>query len=191
MRFPGTTRALLVCWRPSLGLRPCRFATSSAASDFESGVGGSGGPSNCATGIPAVSGVAGGTCAGYAKPSYQAGLFGNPSDGVRDTPDVSLFASNGWWGTYYVICWSDPSEGGGGFTCTGAPSAWAGFGGTSVSSPIMAGIQALMNRVDRVERWGNPNVTYYALANTEYGATGNPSLQLDDCGQDRQQLRLL
>jgi subtilase family serine protease len=144
-------------------------------SGFEAGVGGSGGPSGCATGTPSTTGVVSGTCAGYAKPSWQAGLYGNPSDGVRDTPDVSLFASNGWWGTYYVVCWSNPSTSrteGGGYTCTGAPSTWAGFGGTSVSSPIMAGIQALINQYTG-QRWGNPNVTYYALANAEYGASGS------------------
>lgn len=33
---------------------------------------------------------------------------------------------------------------------------WAGFGGTSVSSPIMAGIQALVDQKTK-GRWGNPN----------------------------------
>jgi subtilase family serine protease len=136
-------------------------------------IGGSGGPSGCATGTPASSGKVGGTCMGYPKPSYQSGLFGNPSDGVRDIPDVSLFASNGFWDAYYVTCWSNPDTGaGGGFTCTGPPSSWAGFGGTSVSSPIMAGIQALINQKTG-SRWGNPNTTYYSLANAEFGATGS------------------
>jgi len=138
-------------------------------------VGGSGGPSGCATGTPSSSGKVSGTCAGYAKPSYQAGLFGNPSDGVRDIPDVSLFASNGFWDAYYVVCWSNPDTNpivGGGFTCTGPPSTWAGFGGTSVSSPIMAGIQALVNQ-KTASRWGNPNTVYYSLANTEYGVSGD------------------
>jgi hypothetical protein len=138
-------------------------------------VGGSGGPSGCATGSPANRGVVNGTCAGYAKPSYQAGLVGNPSDGVRDIPDVALFASNGIWDAYYVVCWSNPDTSkvvGGGFTCTGAPSTWAGFGGTSVSAPIMAGIQALVNQKTG-SRWGNPNTVYYALAKTSYGASGS------------------
>jgi subtilase family serine protease len=137
-------------------------------------IGGSGGPSGCATGSPANSGVANGTCAGYAKPSFQSGLFGNPADSVRDIPDVSLFASNGFWDAYYVTCWSNPDTNpivGGGFTCTGPPSTWAGFGGTSVSSPIMAAIQALVNQKTG-SRWGNPNTTYYALANAEYGPSG-------------------
>ena len=49
----------------------------------------------------------GGTCAGYAKPSWQSGLFGNPNDGVRDLPDVSLFSANGIWGHFFVFCYSD------------------------------------------------------------------------------------
>jgi subtilase family serine protease len=136
-------------------------------------VGGSGGPSGCATGVASVRGVVSGTCAGYAKPTWQSGLVGNPNDGVRDMPDVALFASNGFWDAYYVVCWSNPdTNAGGGFTCNGAPSTWAGFGGTSVSSPIMAGIQVLVNQKTG-SRWGNPNTVYYALANTEYGSSGS------------------
>jgi subtilase family serine protease len=137
--------------------------------------GGSGGPSGCATGTASTRNVVSGNCAGYAKPSWQAGTLGNPNDGVRDIPDVALFASNGLWDAYYSVCWSNPDTSpsvGGGFTCTGAPSTWAGFGGTSVSSPIMAAIQALVNQKTG-SRWGNPNTVYYALANTEYGTTGS------------------
>ena len=36
----------------------------------------------------------------------------------------------------------------------------------------MAGVQALINQRTG-ESWGNPNITYYALAGKEYGATGN------------------
>jgi subtilase family serine protease len=140
-----------------------------AEHDLLNAIGGSGGPSACATGNASIPGVVSGSCAGYPKPSFQQGMFGNPSDGVRDIPDVALFASNGFWGSYYVACWSNPDTNvGGGFTCTGAPSTWAGFGGTSVSSPIMAGIQALVNQ-NTGSRWGNPNTVYYSLAKTEYG----------------------
>jgi subtilase family serine protease len=157
---------------PSSPLAFCNTATASS-DGFLNAIGGSGGPSGCATGTPTSSGKVNGTCAGYPKPAFQAGLFGNPADGVRDIPDVSLFASNGFWDAYYVVCWSNPDTVvGGGFTCNGAPSTWAGFGGTSVSSPIMAGIQALVNQ-KTASRWGNPNTVYYALANTEYGVSGS------------------
>ena len=72
---------------------------------------GSGGPSNCATGASATFGVANGTCQGYAKPSWQAGVSGIAKDGVRDIPDVSMFASDGFmWGHYAVVCYSGPRE---------------------------------------------------------------------------------
>ncbi len=74
-------------------------------------IAGSGGPSGCATGAPSNGAVVSGTCAGWPKPSWQS-VLGNPSDGVRDIPDVSLFAANGQWGHYYPICWSDTGNGG-------------------------------------------------------------------------------
>jgi subtilase family serine protease len=159
---------------------PAVFCNSSAVNDptnplsyFLNAFGGSGGPSGCALGAPAITGVVSGTCVGYPKPKWQNGLFGNAKDGVRDIPDVSLFASNGIFDAYYVTCWSNPDLNvGGGFNCTGAPSAWAGFGGTSVSSPIMAGIQALVNQKTK-SRWGNPNTVYYSLAKSEYGSKGS------------------
>jgi subtilase family serine protease len=80
---------------------------------------------------------------------------------VRDLPDVSLFAANGVWNHYYVICYSDPA--GGGTPCTGDPSNWPGGGGTSFSAPILAGIQALVNQHKGAPQ-GNPNPTYYCLA---------------------------
>jgi len=146
-------------------------ATSTASQDgLLTTAAGSGGPSGCFTGSPIKFGVVGGTCKGYVKPSWQVGVFGLPTDGVRDIPDVSLFAANGLWGHYYVICFSDPSNGGA--PCTGAPSAWAGAGGTSFSSPIMAGIQALVNQKQGGAQ-GNPNYVYYRLAAQEYGASGS------------------
>jgi len=149
-------------------------STGAAYNYLFDAVGGSGGPSGCATGVAATRGVVSGTCKGYAKPSWQAGIYGNPSDGVRDIPDVALMASNGFWDAYYAVCWSNPNvaQDGGGFTCQGTPDTWAGFGGTSVSAPIMAGIQALVNQVTG-ENWGNPNTAYYAIASAEYGASGS------------------
>jgi hypothetical protein len=120
--------------------------------------------------------VSNGTCAGYAKPSWQS-VFGNPADGVRDTPDVSLMAGNGLWGVYYAACISDPADGTAaqGFEPCGAnPASWTGWGGTSVSSPIWAGIQALVNQKTGTS-WGNSNYELYPLAATEYGASGNSS----------------
>jgi|HubBroStandDraft_1064217.scaffolds.fasta_scaffold00048_33 subtilase family serine protease len=141
------------------------FCNSTEGKSFLGPAGGSGGPSGCATGTPKVAGEVGGSCAGYAKPSYQV-LLGNPSDGVRDIPDVSLFAANGVWDHYYPFCFSEEVP------CSDPPDEWPGAGGTSFSSPIMAGIQALVNQKVGA-RQGQPNYVYYSLAATEYGATGN------------------
>jgi subtilase family serine protease len=139
------------------------FCNSAEGENFLLAVAGGGAPSQCATGTPTVTYVVSGTCKGFPKPFYQYLVPGNPNDGVRDLPDVSLFASNGIWGHYYVICYSDPTPGFFGAPCTGAPSGWSGGGGTSFSSPIMAGIQALVNQTAGGNQ-GNPNFIYYALA---------------------------
>jgi len=141
-------------------------------SDLITTVSGSGGPSGCATGAPDTGGVVSGTCAGYPKPAWQSGLIGNPSDGVRDIPDVSLFAANGVWGHYYAFCFSDPNNRGS--SCSGAPDTWSRDGGTSFAAPIMAAIQSLINQASGT-RWGNPNPSYYSLAATEYGSGGSTS----------------
>jgi subtilase family serine protease len=148
------------------------FCASNAARQYslQEVVGGSGGPSGCATGSPSASGIVSGTCQGYAKPDWQTAVTGIPNDGVRDLPDVSLFAGDGIWGHYYVMCWSDVRNGGA--RCTGDPSTWAGAGGTSFASPIMAGIQALVNQ-NTGSAQGNPNYVYYQLAANEYGAAGS------------------
>jgi subtilase family serine protease len=154
------------------------FCNSETGENYLTVTAGSGGPSGCATGTPAVGGVVGGTCAGWPKPSWQS-LVGNPADSVRDIPDVSLFAGNGIWRHFYVFCWSDPDyygneNGGGADPCTGAPEGWSGAGGTSFASPIMAGIQALVNQKTGSSQ-GNPNPVYYSLAAAEYGADGSTS----------------
>jgi subtilase family serine protease len=146
------------------------FCNTAIGEQFLNDAGGSGGPSKCATGAPTISGVVSGTCKGYGKPKWQVGFLGVPKDQVRDIPDVSLFAANGLWGHYYVFCDSDVANGGA--ACTGAPDTWSGAGGTSFSSPILAGIQALVNQKNG-SRQGNPNVAYYKLAAAEYGTTGS------------------
>ena len=143
------------------------FCNSSRASSFGllNIIGGSGGPSRV-----------------FAKPSWQSGVLGNPSDGMRDLPDVSLFAGNGIWGHYYVFCWSDPAQArNGAASCTGAPSNWSGAGGTSFAAPILAGIQALVNQKNGGAQ-GNPAPVYYALAKGEYGAGGNASCNASAAG---------
>ncbi len=100
------------------------------------------------------------TCySGWPKPSYQVGP-GVPADGVRDVPDVSLFASNAINGVIWPVCAqagdcseTDPSVG---------QSFVTGVGGTSASSPSMAGIMALINQ--KYGPQGQANFVLYPLA---------------------------
>jgi len=146
------------------------FCNSAFGESYATVTAASGGASGCASGTPSIEGYVDGTCKGTPKPSWQTGVAGIPADKVRDIPDVSLFASNGVWGHYYVVCFSDVKNGGA--PCTGKPENWTGFGGTSVSAPIMAGIQTLVNQKDG-GRQGNPNPIYYKLAAKEYGTKGS------------------
>jgi subtilase family serine protease len=153
---------------------------------FRTTASGSGGPSGCATGAALTGSEVSGTCAGYSKPSWQSGLFGNPDDNVRDLPDVSLFAANGLWGHFYVVCYSHTGSKFGGNPCTGNPdptastgATWNGVGGTSFGAPILAGIQALVNQrtaaltITPIPGQGNPNPVYYTIAGSEYGTSGS------------------
>ena len=167
LRFPGIIHAQGPLRRSFPAIRmvmdppviaPAALASRTGALNT---VAGGGGPSGCATGVPADNFVVGGSCKGYAKPSWQKGVPGIPNDGVRDLPDVSLFAANGLWGHYYAFCFSDFENGG--TPCEGPPVYWSGAGGTSFSSPIMAGIQALVNQKMGAAQ-GNPNPVYYKLA---------------------------
>jgi hypothetical protein len=111
------------------------------------------------SGFVLTEGGSGGASTVYPKPSWQTGT-GVPSDGKRDIPDVSLFASNGFVGNFYVICEADITNG----FCN--LNNLAGFGGTSVSTPAFAGIMALVNQTIG-SRQGNPNFVLYKLAATK------------------------
>ena len=134
-------------------------------SPFVDVVGGGGGASNCTT----SNGQTAATCSGgYAKPSWQTGVSGIPTDGVRDLPDVSFFASNGFLGSAYLICVSATLPTGT-TSCTYSPTqeiTAEEVGGTSVSSPAMAGVMALINQ-KAGETQGNPNAELYELASKQ------------------------
>jgi len=156
-------------------------------------VGGSGGKSSCTSGdgqdITSCSG-------GYAKPTWQSGT-GVPSDGKRDIPDVSLYASAGFYtNSFYIVCAADQTDN---IYCTPQNFEFAGYGGTSVSSPAFAGIMALVLQKTG-SRQGNPNYALYNVA-AQSGArctssgtppstcvfydinTGTNAMPCDDTGQ--------
>jgi hypothetical protein len=140
-------------------------------------VGGGGGPSSCTQ----SNGAAPSSCrTGYAKPAWQTGS-GVPSDNVRDTPDVSLFASAGFFGAFYIVCQQSINANDQPCSLTAPAYNFAGYGGTSVSSPAFAGILALVNQKTN-NRQGNANYVLYNLATQQNhagtacnSATGAPA----------------
>ena len=119
-------------------------------------VAGGGGASSCALFSNDSSGNA--VCqAGYPKPVWQ-NAPGVPSDGVRDLPDVSLFAASGSNRSAYPIC----ADAGDCSVTSQDRSTVLLVGGTSASSPAMAGIMALITQ--KYGRQGQANFTLYALA---------------------------
>jgi hypothetical protein len=102
-----------------------------------------------------------GTGQGYPKPAWQTGT-GVPADQVRDLPDVSLFAANGYNYSFYPICASPGDCSSANLTSSGTVVI-TGVGGTSASSPAMAAIQSLINQ--STNAWaGQANFVYYPLA---------------------------
>lgn len=149
---------------------PGGFCDINPGSQFWRVVAGSGGPSGCSRGLadPNSPAAVSGSCAGYAKPVWQNGVSGNPKDGVRDIPDVSLFAGDGAWRHYYPLCYGAS----GATACKGAFGSWPGAGGTSFATAIMAGIQSLVDQ-SKGERQGSPAAALYAIAAKEFGTEGN------------------
>ncbi len=123
-------------------------------------------------------GGTGGQSVYYAKPDWQnIGVPGVPNDGVRDQPDVSLFAANGIWGHFYVICMSDPNEGGTPCDYTNPDDVLGNaYGGTSVAAPAFAGVMALETEF-KGTKLGNPAPRLYQLAQLQY----NNPLLLSKC----------
>jgi hypothetical protein len=124
-------------------------------------VGGGGGASYCAVGTGTLSSTTHEPIctSGWPKPSWQAGT-GVPADGVRDLPDVSLFASNAANGIIWPIC-AAPGD------ClststTGNNLFVSAVGGTSASAPAMAAIMALIDQ--KYGPQGQANNVLYPLA---------------------------
>jgi len=123
------------------------------------------------------------------KPVWQRQVYNAAPDQSRDLPDVALFAGSFGDDTFVAVCSQN-------YVCTPDftagtaadpnPSGVGLSGGTSLASPMFAGIQALIDQglaarglpLDQ----GNAAPTLYALAGSEYGTAGQPnSASLSTC----------
>jgi Pro-kumamolisin, activation domain/Bacterial Ig-like domain (group 3) len=152
-------------------------STTAINNGFVTVAGAGGGRSSC---IQSNGGALNSCKGGYPKPSWQTGT-GVPSDGVRDVPDVSLFASNGFFNAFYVVCQQSSNTDGQACSLTAPAYDFVGYGGTSVSAPAFAGIVSLINQKTG-SRVGNANYALYNLANRQStagmacnAATGAPA----------------
>jgi hypothetical protein len=138
--------------------RPFGLNLSTGGIGTQSGgiIAGSGGASSCTTGADGSNGTYTSCTAGYPKPSWQSGS-GVPADGVRDVPDISLFAADNENYSSYPIC----VEVGECVPSNGDVGVFA-VGGTSASSPSMAGIMALINQ--KFGPQGQADFIFYSLA---------------------------
>ena len=142
---------------------------------------GGGGQSNCVSSETLLNGSVeclGGATSGYPKPSWQEGpeITGTAmTDAVRDLPDISLFASDGFVsGSFYIICEADLNPNGGPCNLSAPYTQFVGVGGTSAAAPTFAGMMALVNQETGTSQ-GNANYVLYQLASAETYANCNSS----------------
>jgi subtilase family serine protease len=134
-------------------------------------VAGGGGASSCSTHTNTNSTVGGGSCtsgSGYAKPSWQRGT-GVPADTVRDLPDVSLMAGNGYDYAVWAVCDSSNNSSRNEMDCATQSGTFYldGWGGTSTAAPTFAGILALIEQ-STGGRLGQAASVLYNLYNGSY-----------------------
>jgi Pro-kumamolisin, activation domain/Bacterial Ig-like domain (group 3) len=108
---------------------------------------------------PGIWASGGGASSFVTKPSWQAGVTGIPADGQRDVPDVSFSAAAH---DPYLICLRNSCQESG----TNPTVSFAGVSGTSASTPVFAGIMALVGTQMGV-RLGQANYVLYRLAAAE------------------------
>jgi biotin operon repressor len=157
------------------------LSTSATAAEVQSDIwisSGGGGASNClyeTSGGVCLGAGAGPTGGGLAQPSYQQSLKvpGAPA-GVRYVPDVSLLSSPNFPGYIFCTAQSELVLGGSSTSsCAGGianalnnGTYVSAIGGTSVASPVFAGIVALLNQSFGGSGQGNINPKLYNLAAT-------------------------
>jgi trimeric autotransporter adhesin len=159
-------------WNDSqYGLDIFNYYTDISGSTATTIAGGGGGASSCESGTGSSASGGWAACTGgYAKPSWQTGS-GVPADGVRDLPDVSLFAADGLNESFYPLCAADgdcqPPSGNNLIQITGV-------GGTSAAVQAFAGIMALVNQ--KYGRQGQADFVLYPLK-AQFPATFHDVIQ--------------
>jgi hypothetical protein len=123
-------------------------------------IGGGGGASNC---IGSDGQTVASCTGGYAKPSWQTGA-GVPADNSRDLPDLSLFSSEGFIDSFYIVCEADAEPNSPTCNLDSPYTDFLAIGGTSVSAPAFAGVMALVNQLNNPGSGvGNANYVLYKL----------------------------
>ena len=105
---------------------------------------------------PRLASTGGGVSIYFPKPSWQTGP-GVPSNSFRNVPDVAMSASADHDG--YIVCTND--------SCAGGIQGAGIYGGTSVATPVFAGIVTLLNQQMKntpPAGLGNINTTLYQFA---------------------------
>jgi subtilase family serine protease len=137
---------------------------------------------------PHLASTGGGTSIYFPKPSWQTGT-GVPNNNFRNLPDVAMSASADHDG--YIVCTNNG--------CAGGIQGAVIYGGTSVATPVFAGIVTLLNQQMKntpPAGLGNINTTLYQFAqsvpaafhdvpagNYNNGGAANPSGNTVPCTQ--------
>jgi subtilase family serine protease len=129
----------------------------------------------------------GGVSQVWGRPGYQHGpgvqssfsrkgcAFARAGTWCREVPDVSANADE--FTPYAEFCTGDPATNS---SCAIPPTGWFGIGGTSVSSPVWAGILADTVSLSGGRRIGNANWRLYGQLRNHYGRSFH---DIDGVGQ--------
>ena len=173
------TNPAVLAAAPYVGLTAEQACNSAAAAQagLVTVAGTGGGASSCT----ASSGTLASCSGGYAKPVWQVAA-GVPADGVRDVPDVALFASKGRTGSFYLVCQQSANADGRACNLSAPYADFVEAGGTEVAAPAFAGVLALAAQKAvqaGAARLGNPDFALYGLANQQAGlncsSSGSPA----------------
>lgn len=186
-----------VPWNNSfVNLPPGNYSSNITNTGLYQGIeSGGGGKSNCSVGT--VDGNGNPVCtSGYAKPAWQVAT-GVPADKVRDIPDVSFLAGNGFDYVSWGICTDQDTDANGNPLVDCTPDNNGNFniygvGGTSAAAPAFAGILALVKQ-STGQRQGQADYVLYNLARSSPSlfhdvVNGNNSVACDsgtlDCAKN-------